>query len=228
MKTLQTWFNKPLLTVLLFSIMGFASSCSKDDDTSANGTANVMIVNSVEGSTAQDFYLDDAKVNSQAVASGQTNGYFTVNAGNHKADFKSSNSATVNATSNLNFQSGKYYTIYYTGSSSSGSTFTTEDDLTTPAANMVKVRFVHLSSAAASAIDVGVTGGTKLVTSLVYKTASAYYSVAPLTNFQVFAAGSATSSLTLGNLGLQAGKIYTVYVSGNTTATITYRVIVNN
>lgn len=226
MKTIQAWFNNPALIVLLFSTMGFVSSCSKDDDT--NGTASVMIVNSVEGSAAQDFYLDDAKVNSQAVASGQTNGYFTVNGGNHKADFKSSNSTTVNATSNMNFQNGKYYTVYYTGSASSASTFTTEDDLTAPAAGMAKVRFVHLSTAAASAVDFGVTGGAKLVTNLAYKTASAYQSVSPATTFQLFAAGSTTVGLNLINLGLQAGKIYTIYVSGSTTATLSYRIIAHN
>lgn len=229
MKTSPIWFNKPLLTVVLFSILGFASSCSKDDDdASASGTAHVMIVNSVEGSSAQDFYLDNAKVNSQAVAYTQTNGYFDVAAGNHKADFKTSGSTTVTSTSNVDLQAGKYYTIYYSGSGSTTSTVTTEDDLSAPAAGMAKVRFVHLSSAAASAIDLGVTGGSKLVTGLAYKTASAYYSVAPATSFQIFTAGSATSSLTLNSLGLQAGKIYTVYVSGSSTTSISYHVIVNN
>ncbi|MDF3078080.1 MAG: hypothetical protein K0S09_1969 [Sphingobacteriaceae bacterium] len=229
MKANSIWFNKPLLTVVLFSMLGFASSCSKDDnDGTASGTAHVMIVNSVEGSSSQDFYLDDAKVNSQAVAYKQTNGYFDVAAGNHKADFKTSGSASVNSTSNVNLQAGKYYTVYYTGTTSSSSTLTTEDDLSAPAAGMAKVRFVHLSSAAASAIDIGVTGASKLATGLAYKTASAYYTVAPATSFQVFTAGSATSSLTLNSLGLQAGKIYTVYVTGSSTANISYNVIVNN
>ncbi|MXV13695.1 DUF4397 domain-containing protein [Hufsiella ginkgonis] len=205
----------------------FAPSCT-DDGEDLSASANLMIVNSAEGSAAQDFYVDDTKVNSQAVAYTQSSGYFTVSSGSRKAEFKSTGTTTVNSSSTLNLQGGKYYTVFYTGGSASAAAYTTEDDRTPPSSGKAKVRFVHLSSAAAASIDLAIQNGAKIVSGLAYKTASAYSEIDPAANFQLFAAGSANAALTLSSLGLQAGRIYTVYISGSTSVTITYKVVANN
>jgi hypothetical protein len=140
MKTKKT----PIKTIKLFGIafLGLAlvvSSCSKDSDTEASVNANVMIVNSLQGSAPQDFYLNSAKVNSQAVAYAQSSGYISTSTGSNKvAEFKNSGSTTVNSTSSANLEAGKYYTFYYTGSGSSSSTAATEDDMTPPPSGKCK------------------------------------------------------------------------------------------
>ncbi len=215
--------------LLLVSLVTGFSSCSKDDTgaLSLTGTANLMIVNGAEGSAPQDYYSDNTKVNSSAVAYGTNTSYVSTAAGNHTGQFRTSGSTTVNASSNVTFERDKYYTVYLTGSANSSSTFSSEDDMSAPPAGKSKVRFVHLSSAVTSAIDLGITGGSKIISSLAYQTASAYQTVDANTAFTLYLAGSSTASLAI-PAAVQAGKIYTIYISGATTATLTYRVIVQN
>ncbi|MBD3748800.1 MAG: DUF4397 domain-containing protein [Sphingobacteriales bacterium] len=226
MKTSKKFKETFSALLLIFTALAGLTSCSSDSEISGN--AYVRIVNSSESAPPQDFYLDSSKVNSSAVVYGQNTGYITTTSGNRKARFKTAGTATVNSSSNININVGNHYTVYYTGGNSSSANFTTEDDVVAPAAGKAKVRFVHLSSAAASNVDLAIQGGLKIVSNLAYKTASAYQEVDAASSFQLFASGSSTAALTLSNLSLQAGKIYTIYFSGSTTATITYHVMVDN
>ena len=213
------------MAIALIALTGL-SSCTKDN-TELNANAFVRVVNASENSPAQDFYLDSAKLTSNAVAYGNQSGYLTTTNGKKLGRFKTSGTATVNSSATLNIDGGKYYTVYYTGGTTSSASFTTTDEQVASSANKAKVRFVHLSSAAASQVDIAIKGGAKLVNNLAYKTASAYQEVDASTNFSLFAAGSSTVSLDLSGLNLQAGKIYTVYISGSTALTISYHVLVD-
>lgn len=223
-------FVKTLGSLMLLALLvtGF-SSCSKDDTgaLSLTGSVNLMIVNGAEGSSPQDFYSDGTKVNSSAVAYASNTSYISTAAGNHTGQFRTSGTTTVNASSNLSFTSDKYYTVYLTGSATSASSFTSEDDMSAPPSGKSKVRFVHLSSAITTAIDFGVTGGSKIVSSLAYQTASAYQTVDANSAFSLYLAGSSTASLAI-PAAVQAGKIYTIYISGSTTATLSYHLIAQN
>jgi Domain of unknown function (DUF4397) len=212
------------LVIALTLVTGF-SSCESKSEISAD--AFVRVANSSEGSTPQDFYLNNSKVNTSAVAYTQSSNYATTSNGNKTGEFRSTGTATVNSSASLNIEAGKYYTVYYTGGTASSASFTTLDEQTTPSTGKAKVRFVHLSSAAAASIDLAIQGGAKVVSNLAYKTASAYQEVNAATNFQLFASGSTTAALTLSNLNLQAGKIYTVYISGSTSATVSYHILVD-
>jgi len=228
MKTLK--YIKTLGSVLLvaFLIAAFPS-CTKESDSglSLTGTVSLMIVNGAEGSAPQDFYSDSSKVNGSAIAYAQNSNYMTTNAGNHQGQFRTSGTTTVNASAGLTMESGKYYTVYLAGDGNSSSAVTTTDDMTPPPSGQARVRFVHLSSAAASSIDFAITSGTKIVSGLAYRTASAYNNVDATTTFTLYAAGSATALLTIPAFA-QAGKIYTIYISGSTTATVSSHVIADN
>lgn len=214
------------LAIALIALTSF-SSCTSDEDL-VTAEAYVRIVNASEGSTPQDFYLDDTKINSNAVAYTQSSAYLTTTNGNKVGSFKSNGSATVNSSATLNIGGGRYYTVYYTGEASGSTGFvTTIDEQVAASANKAKVRFVHLSSAAANKVDLAIQGGAKLISDLAYKSASAYQEVDAATNFQLFAAGSTTGGISIPALNLQAGKVYTVYISGSTALTITYRVLVD-
>lgn len=229
MKTFKNTLEFKYLFLFVVIVMAAFSSCKKDNNDDTTGlSAYVMVTNAAEGSSAQDFYMDNAKVNSSAVAYTQSSDYLTANSGDHQARFSNSGSTTANASFSLSLQPGQYYSVYYTGgASASSSAVTTQDDRTPPPSGKAKVRFIHLSSAAASSVDFGLSATNKLVTGLAYKAASAYYTVDANTTFALYAAGSATASLSIPTT-IQAGKIYIVYVSGSTTATITYHVVAQN
>lgn len=230
MKNSRNTLGFKYLFLLIIITVAALSSCKKDEDNkSANNMASIMVTNSAEGSASQDLMLDNATVSGSTVAYAQSSNYLTVKSGDHQAKFVNSGSATANATFNTSFQSGQHYSIYYTGdaSSSSSSYLVTQDDLSAPAAGKAKVRFIHLSSAAASTIDLGIAAGNKIVNGLAYKAASAYYTVDANTTFLLYASGSATVALNMATT-VQAGKIYTIYVSGSSVATITYHVVAQN
>lgn len=212
-KHTRTGNIKPLFAALLGLAIIFPS-CKKDD-TGLNINANVMIVNSVEGSAPQDFYLNSAKVNSQAVAYSENSGYLSTSSGNKTAEFKNSGSAQVNSTSTTALEGGKYYTFFYTGSTSSASSTRTEDDMSAPPSGKCKVRYINLNSSATTNIDFSLNG-TNLGTNLSYKAASGFTAVnAGTYTFKILASGTSNLYFDM-PVTLQAGKIYTIWASGNT------------
>lgn len=229
MKTSRNTLEFKYLFLLITITLAALSSCKKDNDNQTNGQASIMVTNSAEGSAAQDLMLDNATVSGSTVAYTQSSNYLNVKSGDHQAKFVNSGSATANAAFNLSLQAGQHYSIYYTGdaSTSSSSYLVTQDDLSAPASGKAKVRFVHLSSAATSTIDLGIATGNKIITGLAYRAASAYYTVDANTTFLLYASGSSTASLSIPTT-VQAGKIYTIYVSGATSATVTYHVVAQN
>jgi hypothetical protein len=229
MKTFKNTARLKCLTFLIILGIATLSSCSKnDDDITVNGSAYVMLTNAAEGSSAQDFYMDNAKLNTSAMAYTQSSGYLTTSAGNHTAQFTNTGTTTANTTLSFSATGGQYYSIYYTGGANASSNYViTQDDLSAPASGKAKVRFIHLSSAAASTVDFGISATNKLATALAYKAASAYYTVDANTTFFLYAAGSTTAALSI-PVTIQAGKIYTIYISGSTAATITYHIIAQN
>lgn len=240
MKTYPSPRN-PKIFVLFATLLAFGvliSSCKKTDNNAViKGEAQVMIVNSASGSTPQDFYLDNAKVNSQAVAYSQNSGYITTQPGdNRKAEFRTSGSATANWTSNVDLDAGEKYTFFFTGSSnaSSGSYsgLMLEDDDDAPSSGKARVRFVNLAQGYTTA-NLLITGGSTWATNTAFGTSSAFMEVTPGTySLQTNLASNTTAAVNLGNFTLQAGKIYTIYtrglLGGSASAAVAGTLIVHN
>lgn len=121
-------------------------------------------------------------------------------------------------------EASNYYTIYYTTNDTIKTAFVTHDDITTPAAGKAKIRFVQLSSALNSAVDLGIAASTKLVTNLASRVASDYYEVDANTSFSLYLTGSENVLLSIPT-SVQSGKIYTIYISGSTALSLSAHVI---
>ena len=212
------------------------SSCMKDKgEPTITGTAKVMIVNAASGSTAQDFYLNDSKVNTQALAYSESTSYLSTDAGNsRKAEFRNAGSTTANFTGYVDLYPNENYTFFYTakvdGSGNSSAVF--KDDKASPTANKAKLRFVNLAEGFAVA-NLLVTGGANLASNVAFGTASDFLEVDPGTlTLQMVLATSASSSANLGAFTLEAGKIYTIYSSGSLIGTgqssVSAKMIVHN
>lgn len=230
MKTFKNTLQFKYLFLLVIFAIAALTSCKKDDDASLNGTAYIMVTNAAEGSAAQDFYLDNAKLNASAVAYTQSTSYLNSTPGSHTAYFSNTGTTTANTSLSFSTSLGGYYSVYYTGgaSASSSSYVVAQDDQSAPSSGKAKVRFIHLASGAANtAVDFGINATNKLVTGLAYKAVSAYNTVDANTTFSLYAAGSTTALLSI-PVTIQAGKIYTIYVSGSTTATLSYHIIAQN
>lgn len=217
------------LPILLIGATSVFTSCNKDNvNGSASLNAKVKIVNAVDGSASQDLYLDNVKLDASAVAYGQSSDYLTEKSGNHAAKFTDSGSTTANTSFNVSLQADSSYTIYYTSNGSVTSSIITTDNLTAPAANMAKVRFVNLSNAVTGNVDFGLSATSKLVTNLAARTVSAYSQIATGATFYLYSTGSINAMLTIPATTIQAGKIYTIYISGSTNLDLTYNIVTEN
>jgi hypothetical protein len=227
-------FNKPsfkLLPVAFIAAASIFTSCNKNNNQgSANGALNakVKIVNTVDGSSAQDFYIDNVKLDASAVAYTQSSDYLSTKSGSHTAKFTNSGSTTANVSFNVSLQADSNYTIYYTANGSTTASVVTTDNLVAPAANMAKVRFINLSNAVTSNVDFGISATSKLITNLAARAVSAYSQVAANTTFYLYSAGSINAMLTIPATTIQAGKIYTIYISGSTTLDLNYNIVAEN
>jgi len=223
--------NKPRLFLIALSVICLSAaltSCNKPSGSSnVSAGAAVKIVNAVNGSASQDLYINNNRIDASAVAYGQSSGYYTVTSGVYPAKFTDANSATANASFSVSLAPGNYYSVYYATNDTTKTEVVAQNDQTAPSSGMAKVRFINLSSAISSGIDFGVSGSTKLATSLAYKAVSAYNQIAANTTFFLYASGSVTSSLTIPTT-IQAGKIYTIYVTGATTLNLNFFVVAEN
>jgi len=71
------------------------------------------------------------------------------------------------------------------------------------------------------------TGASKLINSLPYRTASAYYAVAANTSFKVYASGTSTVLLNLPT-NLQANTIYSIVITGSSKTNLNYQVVTHS
>ncbi|MFA6944423.1 MAG: DUF4397 domain-containing protein [Pedobacter sp.] len=214
-------YQFPGLLAGLVAATMLLSSCSKDNnEVIIEGQVKVMIVNAASGSQAQDFYLDNSKVNTEAVAYSQSTSYISTGAGNErKAEFKNSGSASANFTGYVDLTQNENYTFFYTGKAdgSGNSSAVFKDEKASPSANKAKVRFVNLAEGLASA-NLLVTGGIVFASNVAFGSASNFSEVDPGTfALQTVLTTSTSTSVDLGSFTLQAGKIYTIYTSGSLT-----------
>jgi hypothetical protein len=194
---------------LAIAIVSFAS-CSKKSEVTGNGY--VQVTNASETASPIDFYVDNTKINNTALVYNQSTSYFAVTSTDHPAIIKSSASGVNAAAFNIRPLPDAYYSVFYVGAF----TVSYQDDVTAPQTGKARVRFVNLNLDLTADIDFGITGGAKIITGLANKLNSAYVEVNPGTTFSLYTAGSTTELLNIPTT-IQAGHIYTVYLSGTTT-----------
>lgn len=213
----------------IFAIAAMVSSCKKDDIDSS-GSANLKIVNASSGSTDQSFYLASKTVVEGGLSYGEASDYIVTNSGNNlQAEFRNEGSSTAYASGRFDLDKGSNYTVFLAGDGQSARVKLFQDDLSATASGQAKIRFIHLSDAAPANIDIKNGSGESIVVNLARDAASSYINVAPgILALNVFATGSATSLANFNLTAFSAGKIYTVYITGSTTATISVHQIVHN
>jgi hypothetical protein len=231
---MKTNFNFKTPKTLFYSFFAIAfiavaclTSCSKDNVNGTAAPASVMAVNSAQASAPQDFYVDNNKQNTSAIAYTQSTGYFVVGNGDHQIQFKTSATTTVNASLNASFAPGGFYSVYY---ADDNTTNTYQNDRTMPGSGNSRVRFINLSSAMTANVDFASTIGTKstaVVSGLAHKAASSYSEVSSNSTFTLSASGSSSVLLNI-PATLQAGHIYSIVISGTTSATLAFTIVAEN
>lgn len=229
--------KKSFLLVCSSLVLLFAA-CSKKSDPVPDpvGDLRVRYVNTLQGSAAQDLYINDTKKNTTSVAYGNASEYFTMTSGNTVFKFYDAGTTVIKAqTEAYNIPLGINITVfnYQSKNSSAIGAFVVGDDMSSPAVNKAKVRFLNINSFGGSntiaVTAVSSTGQTSaFIPSLAYGdlTNAIYQSVDPGTKF-TFASPGVTDAPTF-DPGIVAGKNYTIWVDGSSAANLTGHVILQN
>jgi len=213
--------------MLLFAVSVVLVACKKDDRPGAD--ANVMLVNAVPGDTASyDFYFNDVKLNSQSVSFPSYSNYLPLQPKDYTIKVAANNTINPVVSAGYSVSSGRNYSVYVYDTLQSGKlkVFALEDDLSAPPAGKVKLRFLHLS-------PVGIPVNI-LADDSTYFSNRSYADVvgnepkagfvtmdAGTYTFQAKLAGSDSSVpalLTLPNVQLNAGSVYTLVARGKLNA----------
>lgn len=210
--------------------IGLLFSCSKSSNGTSQQNANILLVNASPGdSAARDFYFNNVKLNTQAVAYPSNTGYLPLAPGGYSVKITEVNTINTQATGNVNFAGGQHFSVFAYDTLLSGKikVFATGDDLTAPAANMAKVRFFHLSPVPVAvdiyANDSLVFANRSYADNVSDNSKGAFISIGAGTyTVKLRLAGSNSNIsplLTLNNNVFEAGKIYTIFAKGTITGT---------
>lgn len=214
--------------LILLSFTAFAlSSCKKNDpEVVVKGEAKVKIVNTVQIEPAQSIYVDDQKVDITSLAFGETSEYLKISSGNRKVGFLGNTNIATEAVINF-IPSITYTTFLISDRTGKKEILSFEDNLSNTESGKAKIKLINLSPYFTTGISVSVQTGTQFVNSLMYKEASNYFTVDAGQNLRFNVVGSGTIK-TIAGTDLQAGKIYTIWFSGTTIATLDAHIITDN
>lgn len=227
--------KKVVLYIALILLIGIGA-CSKK---SSVGTGLFQIVNASAGFGPVDVYVDGSKFFSSLTYPGAS-GYLPLPEGSHSMNFPNAGTTTSLFDVNLSTAANINQTLIIYGRPSSLQVFAVQDNLSSPGSNKAAIRFFHLAPDA-PLIDVGSVSGstfTKIFSARSFESATtaatnaSFVSVDPGSyTFQVKVNGAGTTLLTATAQNLEAGKIYTFYlsgISGSGTTPLSFNSITNN
>jgi hypothetical protein len=206
-----------VLSLLALPIVFVA--CDKDDDDNNVSQSKVMVVHASPNAPNVDVRINNTVALSNVAYPANSN-YTALNSGT--TNIKVSPTGTMNYVidATVNLDADKNYSVFAIDSVSKIKAAVVMDDLTTPAAGKAHVRFFHFSPNA-PAVDIAITGGAVLFSNRRFNDQSTNASSTAFTpvnaatyNLEVRAAGTNTVVLSLPNIPLTAGKIYTVFAKG--------------
>ncbi|MFN2447878.1 MAG: DUF4397 domain-containing protein [Vicinamibacterales bacterium] len=129
--------------------------------------------------------------------------------------------ASALASNSEGLDDGSYYTVFAVpGDGEAAMLRVVEDDFSAPGAGKARVRVVHASSDAGE-VDVIATGrADELFDGVDFQSATEYDEIDPVSgSLEIRAGGESTPMLTVPNVRIEAGKVYTVVVVGKVRAT---------
>ncbi|WP_139180165.1 DUF4397 domain-containing protein [Pedobacter rhizosphaerae] len=225
MKIFTNCSTQIIICLIIASIQ--LSSCKKHDpDVVVKGETRVKLVNAVLTEFHQDVYVDSEKKTTTALAFGESSEYVKLFSGSRNLSFMGANNVATTGT--LNFTPSIVYTVFLTNNRAGEREIVSyEDNLSNTEAGKAKIKLINLTPTFGTGINVSVQAGIQFVNALLYKEASNYFAVEAGSNLRYTVVGSGNVKTIDGTL-LEGGKIYTIWFSGNTSATLEAHIITDN
>lgn len=197
------------------------AACSKDR-VEPQQVAGLSIISAFPDTMSLDFYVDQTKANSKALKFNSKIDYLNLFPGNRTLSIAKKGGNKALAYKNYNLASGVGYSIFIldTLNTNDKKYLFVEDNLSAPATDKAKVRFINLSKDA-PALSLKVRGkDTALFTNKAFYQYTNYTTVDPAESLTFDINEGTTLKTSLANVKIEKGKIYTVYAKGISTAAI--------
>jgi hypothetical protein len=210
-------------TALLSLTAMVIASCGKDNNNVAPVArpGALAIAHASPGSPEYSFYINGTKASTKSLTYGTFLSYGTINSGKYEFAITKKDGKDVLTKSIVDIQSDKAYSLYIADLPSKPVFVFTADDLSVPAAEKAKIRFINLSPDAGD-LDLKVAGkDSSLFKKTSFKTGTGFVSIDPGAelNFEVTTNAQSTVLATLPKTKIEKGKIYTIWAKGLKAAT---------
>jgi len=206
--------NEPLMT----TTEGTISTASPAAEAEKRGNALIRVVHAVPDAGETDVFADETKT-FEGVSYKSVTPYKEVSEERHnfRVAMAGNKSAQPLAENSENLSKGYHYTaVVLPGEKDEAPTLQIiSDDITPPSVGKAKVRVIHASPDAGE-IDLHATGKDRaLFDGLNFQTTASYTEVDPMiVTLEVRPEGRKTALLMVPNAKFEAGKIYTIIVTG--------------
>lgn len=207
---------KSALSVMLLATAFTACKKDKNDDPPVNKTAKVSVIHAAPGSPELFGYLNNVDTKNKTLTYGTALDYVALAAGKSEYSVKKKDVADPLVKGTIDLTADKSYSLFVVDIPTKLGLAIFEDNLTAPAADKARLRFINVSPDAGS-LDLAITGtSTPLLANQAFKTGSAFTDVTPgdALNFEIRTNGQAAALATLANVKIEKGKIYTIWVKG--------------
>ena len=222
-------YSNQLLFQISFAflfLMIFQSCKKTEPDVVATGESKVKMVNAVQADNIEDIFVDGKKVSNTSLAFAETTDYVKLVSGSRSIKFKGTNA--IETENEVKYTPAITYTTFLVSDRSGVRDIVSyEDNLSNIEAGKAKIKLINLTPYFATGINVSVQAGALFVNALQYKEASSYFSVDSDLNLRYNVVGSGITK-TIDNGNFAPGKIYTIWFSGNTAATLQAHVITDD
>ncbi len=209
---------KTVIAAVAMSVI-FAA-CSKDK-MEPQQVAGLSIISAFPDTMSLDFYVDQTRANQKVLKYNGSN-YVHLYPGNRTLSVAKRNANKPLAWKNYPFSSGVSYSVFVldTLNTNEKKFLYVEDDLSAPAADKAKVRFINLGKGA-PALSLSIRSQTAdLFTNKSFYEYTTFSSVDAAESVTFDIKAGTDLKATLPNVKIEKGKIYTIYAKGNVAATI--------
>ena len=224
MKTTKNYLS-PVAKTLVFALTltSIFSSCKKDKDPNPQTPkpANLSIIHAAPGTPELSFFVDKVKKNTKALPYNTVIEYQSISSGKRELSVTKKDVTDILVKADATLAADKSYSVFVADKTGNALVFVA-DDLTAPAADKAKIRFINLSPDAGS-LDIAVTGKTEvLLAKKAFKESTDFTNTTEVgaeINFEIRENGKATVLATLPKVKIEKGKVYTIYAKGLKAAT---------
>lgn len=213
--------------VAVAAISTVFAACSKDKY-EPQQVAGLSIIDAFPDTMSLDFYIDQTRVNNnRSIKYNDKIDYLNLFPGNRTLSVAKREGRKALSHENFNLASGVGYSVFIldTLQTNTKRFLLTEDDLSAPAADKAKIRFINLhndpTSATGAGLGLGIEGkDTDLFPAKPFYAYTEFTAVDPGESITFNIKGEGAVKATLPNVKIEKGKIYTIYAKGNPAATI--------